>query len=326
MSINLANYDYHLPKDRIAQAPHRPRDQCKLLIIKNNHIIHEQFNKISNYLHPGDVLVINETKVDHCKIKGQKKTGGKIEVVLTQPLGNNIYECRIKGRKLKVGLLLIFPHHEALITKQDNDIFQITCSTPIPPEDLEIITPPYIKEKINEEDYQTVFAKTPGSLAAPTAGLHFTNRLLTKIQAKGIKIAKVQLHISFDTFLPIRDLKNHQTGTEQFAIDPHNANIINSGRIIAVGTTVVKCLESATWNSGKIEASTGESHLFIKPGHKFKASIKAMITNFHLPKSSLLLLTSAYLEKDLLLKVYHEALKHDYKFFSLGDAMMIIKE
>lgn len=327
-TTDLEDYNYHLPQDQIAQQAFHPRDHCKLMILKSNQIIHTKFYDIINYLNPGDILVLNETKVQHCKLLGKKETGAKIEVTIVRNLGNNSYETRIKGGKLKECHKLIFKHNEAIIAKHQDDQFILQFTEPLYSKDLKILTPPYIKKNVPEKDYQTIFAKTPGSLAAPTAGLHFTNALLKKIQQKGIKIAKLQLDISFETFLPVRDINTHKTGKEHFILDKTNADIINSNpkNIIAVGTTTVKCLESCQWQNGKIIPTNGDSQIFIKPGYEFKAPIKAMLTNFHLPKSSLLLLTTTYGGRERILKAYNEAVKQDYRFFSLGDAMLIFKE
>ncbi|MBT6774584.1 tRNA preQ1(34) S-adenosylmethionine ribosyltransferase-isomerase QueA [Candidatus Woesearchaeota archaeon] len=331
--MNLDQYNYHLPEELIAQKAFSPRDHCKLLILKNNKIIHKKFYNIIDYLESGDVLVINETKVKRCKLIGKKESGSPVEVTLIKPLENNKFVARVKGRNPYPGIKLYFQNNSAKIIKQDYDIFELEFDNEIKEEDCELLTPPYIKENVPEEDYQTIYAKIPGSLAAPTAGLHFTPELLQKIAEKGIKIAKIQLDISFETFLPIRDFEDHSTGKEYFSVDKENANIINSanGKLIAVGTTVVKCLESCDWKlnedkkSNQIQATTGISETFIKPGHQFKANIKAMLTNFHLPQSSLLLLTSAYIGKELLLDAYNEAVKENYRFYTLGDAMLIFR-
>ncbi len=327
-SINLEDYNYNLHLNQIAQEAFHPRDQCKLMILKDQQIIHKKFYNIIDYLEPNDILVLNETKVQHAKLEGKKETGAKIIVTLTKKITSLQYEARIKGNKLKENLKLIFKNNEAIIKKKEDDVFFLEFQKELQESDLEIVTPPYIKKKVIEKDYQTVFAHTAGSLAAPTAGLHFTQELLKKIEQKGIKIAKLRLDISFETFLTVKDPNNHKTGKEFFTLDKHNVEIINSNptNIIAVGTTVVKCLESCQWHSGKILPTTGDSTIFIKPGYEFKAPIKAMITNFHLPKSSLLLLTAAYAGRERILKAYNEAVKENYRFFSLGDAMMIWKE
>lgn len=322
MEINLEDYNYDLPKEMIAQEVFKPRDHCKLLVLREK-IEHKKFFEIVDYLEKGDVLVLNETKVSLAKLIGKKATGGKVEVILTKDLGGNEFECRIKGSHIQEGTELIFNEDKCKVVERKEDIFFIKFEKKINQKNLILPTPPYVKKKVPEEDYQTVFAKREGSLAAPTAGLHFTEELLEKIKAKGVKIAKIKLDISYETFLPVRDVKTHSTGKEAFEIDAENAKIINSGSIVAVGTTVVKCLESAEWKDGKISPSKGVSEIFIKPGHVFKAKIKAMVTNFHLPKSSLLLLTCAYAGRERILKAYNEAVKENYRFYSLGDAMMI---
>jgi len=322
--VRLEDFDYELPKEMIAQEVFRPRDHCKLLILKEG-TEHRKFFEIVDYLEEGDVLVLNETKVKNAKLIGKKSTGGKVEVILTKGLKDNIFESRIKGSKIREGTELIFKENKAIVTKRENDIFFIKFDKEINKEELIVPTPPYVKKEVPEEDYQTVFAKEEGSLAAPTAGLHFTKKLLGKIKKKGVKIAKIKLDISYETFLPVRDVESHSTGKEYFEIDEKNAEIINSGKIIAVGTTVVKCLESCDWENGKVLPSKGVSEIFIKPGHEFKTDIKAMVTNFHLPKSSLLLLTAAYAGRERILKAYEEAVKKGYRFYSLGDAMMIFK-
>ena len=323
--MNLNEYNYNLPEELIAQKAFSPRDHCKLLILKDNKIEHKKFFEIVDYLEAGDVLVINETKVKRCKLIGQKESGSPVEVTLIKKLDDNKFIARVKGRNPYPGIKLYFKDNSAKIIKQNEDIFELEFDKEIKEEECELLTPPYIKEYVPEEDYQTTYAKIPGYLAAPTAGLHFTPELLKKIEEKGIKIAKIQLDISFATFLSIRNIETHSTGQEYFSVDKENAEIINSGKIIAVGTTVVKCLESCHWENNEIQPTTGISEIFIKPGHQFKADIKAMLTNFHLPQSSLLLLTSAYAERERLLKAYNEAVEQRYRFFSLGDAMLIFK-
>jgi S-adenosylmethionine:tRNA ribosyltransferase-isomerase len=322
--VKLEDYNYILPPELIAQKGLKEKDQSNLLVL-NNKITHHKFYEIVNYLEKGDVLVINETKVKKCKLVGKKESGRKAEVTLISGK-NKIYMTRIQTKNPHQGMKIYFKNNlEGVIKEQKNDLFKIEFNRIIKKEELELLTPPYIKNSIPEKDYQTVFAKQEGSLAAPTAGLHFTKDLLNKIKKKGIKIAKVKLNISYATFFPVMDINNHNTGQEAFLVNKKNADLINSGNIVAVGTTVIKCLESCQWKEGKILPSKGVSELFIKPGHKFKAPIKKVITNFHLPKSSLLLLISAYCGQKKLMKAYKEAVKKKYRFFSLGDAMLIIK-
>ncbi len=337
--LNLNTYFYELPKHLIAQSAMHPRDYCKLMVLKNNakngnsQIIHDNFYNILNYLQPNDVLILNETKVAPAKLIGSKATGGKVEVILTKKISKNkeLYEARIKGNRLKQNILLNFRHNQAEIIKQIDDKFYLRFRKTLNKEDLIVPTPPYIKRKVPEKDYQTVFAApdASASLAAPTAGLHFTPCLLKKIQKAGIQIAKIQLHIGFGTFLPIRDVQHPMTEPEFFEIGKEAAEMINDAQktksLIAVGTTVVKALESAKRKNGKIIPTKAYSGIFIAPGHQFKTDIKAMITNFHLPSSSLLLLAAAYAGRERLLGAYRMAIKHNYRFYSLGDAMMVFK-
>ncbi len=325
--MKLEDFDYNLPKELIAQKACHPRDHCKLLIVKDK-VIHKQFFQIIDYLQKGDVLVLNETKVKPAKLVGKKLTGGKVEVIITEKLKPNYYECRIKCEKIKIGTQLIFKNSKLEVSDRIDDLFYVKGK--IDKKDLLIPTPPYVKQKVPEKDYQTVFAKKEGSLAAPTAGLHFSPKLLEQIKKKGAQIAKIRLDISYETFLPVRDLNNHKTGKEYFEIDTQNAALINKGiqnnSLISVGTTVIKCLESCERKGWMILPGMNYSQIFIKPGHQFKTQFKAIITNFHLPKSSLLLLVSAYFDWGELKKAYEEAAKKKYRFFSLGDAMMIFKK
>lgn len=323
----LSHYNYHLPLALIAQSALHPRDHCKLLILHaDRQIKHKQFYDILDYLEKGDVFVINETKVSPAKLRGKKKTGTLVEVILTKEIKPLVYESKIKGKRLRIGNVLLFAHNKANVIDLKNDLGVLQFDRKIDEHDLELPTPPYVKGKITESDYQTVFARKKGSLAAPTAGLHFTSELLNQIKKKGVNIATITLHISHETFLPVVDMATHKTGQEYFEIDAENAAKINSGRIIAVGTTVVKCLESCVRENGKIIPQQGYSDIFITPGYEFKTEIKAMVTNFHLPKSSLLLLTCAYGRRDRILNAYEEAIKKKYRFYSLGDAMMMFKE
>lgn len=345
---DLSQYDYKLPPELIAQSAFHPRDHCKLLVLHpDGKIEHKKFYEIIDYLQPGDVLVINDTKVKPAKLRGKKVTGGKVEVILTKELKPLVFECRIKGSKIKIGTKLLFPHEQAQVLSRENDVFVIRFQQEISSKDLKIPTPPYVKKPIPQHDYQTIYAHHPGSLAAPTAGLHFTSALLKKIEQKGLVIAKIRLDISYETFLPVRDLATHSTGKEYFVLNQEAAEKINAaldkgGRIIAVGTTVVKCLESCEWKGKnewkkaserkkrKVLPTKGYSEIFIKPGYKFKAPIAALITNFHLPKSSLLLLTCAFAGRggrngrERILKAYEEAIKNKYRFYSLGEGMIII--
>lgn len=323
--MKLEDFNYHLPAEMIAQQAHHPRDRCKLLVLNKTKIEHRIFSDLIDYLQPGDVLVINETKVIPAKLFGKKSTGGEVEAILIKNIGPLIYETRLKGRNFKVGTKLSFKNCSAIIININHDLFTIKFNH-LPGKELILPKPPYLKQLVPDQDYQTVFAVSGKSLAAPTAGLHFTKSLLNRIEQKGVKIAKVQLDISYETFLPVKDLNTHQTGTEHFMIDKKAADLINSAkRIFAVGTTVLKTLESADYRAGKIMPSSGDSTIFIKPGHQFKSNCTALITNFHLPQSSLLLLVCAYAGTERILMAYQEAVKKHYRFYSLGDAMLIVR-
>jgi len=309
--MNLQEYDYYIPEYLIAQKAFYPRDHCRLLILNKDkygqdQCKHKKFFEIIDYLEKGDVFVINETKVKICKLVGKKEFGSDVEVTLVKELGKNRFVARVKGKNPHKGVKLVFKNNSALIEKQDYDIFELQFEKEVKESDCELLTPPYINKKIIEDEYQTVFAKKEGSLTAPTAGLRFTPELLKEIEEKGVKIARVQSDISYATFLPIRDISNHKTGQEYFCVDKENARIINSAKenLIAVGTTVVKCLESYSWKDKKILPTCETSEIFVQSGYKFRAPIKAMLTNFHLLQSSLLLLTSAYAGRERLLGAY----------------------
>lgn len=326
--MKTEDFNYRLPKEFIAQEAAHPHDHCRLMVIKNK-IEHQKFYNIIDYLKKGDVLVVNQTKVLHAKLLGKKQTGARLEAILTKPLGNNTWQCRIKSKNIKVGTTLIFNSTTATVTTIEEDIFTILFEKEPAQEDIIIPTPPYITKKVPEKDYQTVFAKTPGSLAAPTAGLHFTADLIKKLKEKGVKFATITLHIGSGAFLPVRDRTTYKTEPEYFEIDEENAAMINSAtRIIPVGTTSIKALESAAnaAKNGKVKAASGFSTIFIKPGYQFNLNFPAIITNFHLPQSSLLMLVCAYGGTERILTAYKEAVNNNYRFYSLGDAMIVFKE
>lgn len=333
MKMELSDFDYDLSKDLIAQKAVFPKDNSRLMIVVGDSIEHKHFYNIIDYLNKDDVLVINESRVSRAKIVGKKETGGKAELILCGKIDSRTFECRIKSSKVGVGNRYVFGRAlSAEVIKKEKDIFTARFSKPVNKKIIsrlfELPAPPYVKRRVSEKEYQTVYSKKEGSLAAPTAGLHFTKKLLEKIRKKGIKIAKVCLHIDFGTFLPVRGrIEEHTMHEEYFEIDRKNADIINKrkGRLIAVGTTSVRVLESAADKNGKIMAKKGKTVLFIYPGYKFRTKIDALITNFHLPKSTLLMLVSAYYGRENMFWVYDEAIKNGYRFYSLGDAMMLVK-
>ncbi|RMF55423.1 tRNA preQ1(34) S-adenosylmethionine ribosyltransferase-isomerase QueA [Candidatus Woesearchaeota archaeon] len=330
--MKLSDFDYELPKELIAQHASIPKDSSKLMIVRKDSVEHKKFSDVINYLEKGDVLVINEAKVSRAKLRGRKESGGKAEVILCKRLGKDLFKCRIKGSRLREGIIIKFKQGlSSKIVKKNDDVFTIKFNKPIS-ENLkrlfELPLPPYVKEPLKDEsEYQTVYSKKEGSLAAPTAGLHFTDELLKRIKEKGVKIAKICLHIDFGTFLPIRGkIKDHKMHEECFEISKRNAEIINNrkGRLIVVGTTCVRALESSADEKGNIIPQKSKTSLFIYPGYRFKTRIDAIITNFHLPKSTLLLLVSAYFGRERILEAYKLAVEKKYRFYSLGDAMILI--
>ncbi len=339
--MNINDFDYNLPENLIAQTPLKKRDNSKLLILdkKTGNIKHEVFHNIINELEKGDVLVLNETKVIPARIIGTKKdTGAIIELLLLKELGNDTWECLSKPfKRLKVGSVITFNENlQALVIEKLNEgIVHVKLEYQgILMEILDKLgqmpLPPYIHEKLKDKDrYQTVYAKNIGSAAAPTAGLHFTEDLLQKIEEKGIIITKITLHVGLGTFRPVEvtNIKEHHMHSEYYEMNEEAANILNKAkqekrRIIAVGTTSTRVLETVMNKYHKFTPCSGNTDIFIYPGYEFKA-IDGLITNFHLPKSTLLMLVSALASKEYILKAYEEAIKNNYRFFSFGDAMFI---
>lgn len=340
--MRTADFDYDLPQERIAQTPITPRHESRLLVLNrdNVQIQHEKFWDIDKYLHPGDLLVINETRVIPARIYAKKQPGGgKAEILLLKKYDPLTWRALGGGAGLKVGRKLsIKDGPEAEIVKVlDGPERMIRFSEPI--EDYlervgHVPLPPYIHKKLEDpERYQTVYAREPGSAAAPTAGLHFTPELMAKLVDQGIEFAKLTLHVGLDTFAPVteEDPRAHQIHTEWCELDSETAERINQvkalgGRIIAVGTTSVRTLETAARDAeiGKaVKSYSGSTDLFILPGFNFKV-VDAIITNFHLPKSTLIMLVSAFAGRDLILDTYRTAVEEKYRFFSFGDAMLIL--
>ena len=335
------DFDYELPQELIAQTPLEKRDESRLLVLdkETGEIEHKKFYDIIDYLNKGDALVINDTKVIPARIIGEKvDTGAVIELLLLKEIGN-MWECLAKPQKrLKVGTIISFGNGElkAMVTSLKDEGLTIVklIYEGILMEVLEHLgtmpLPPYIHEKLDNADmYQTVYAKDYGSSAAPTAGLHFTKELLDKIDEKGIKIVHITLHVGLGTFRPVMvdDIKNHHMHSEHFIITKEAADTLNSVRnngkkIIAVGTTSVRTLETVMENNDRFVPMVGDTSIFIYPGFKFKA-IDGLVTNFHLPKSTLLMLVSALAGRDNILNAYKIAVKDKYRFFSFGDAMFI---
>ena len=340
--MKLEEFDYYLPEELIAQVPIEKRDESRLMVLdkKLSSIEHKTFKDIIDYLKPGDCLVRNNTRVIPARLYGKKETGANVEFVLLNRIEGDIWETIVRpGNKLKPGTFVTFGN--GILKAEILDILEGGTRKVkfnydgIFNEILDKIglmpLPPYIHESLEEKDrYQTVYAKYNGSAAAPTAGLHFTPELLQKIEEKGVKIANVTLHVGIGTFRPVKEenIEDHKMHTEHFYIKEEDAQKINEtknngGRIIAVGTTSCRVLETiADEKTGFVKATEGDTGIYIYPGYKFKC-IDGLITNFHLPKSTLLMLVSALAGKEFILKAYNEAVKEKYRFFSFGDAMYI---
>ncbi|MDD5749692.1 MAG: tRNA preQ1(34) S-adenosylmethionine ribosyltransferase-isomerase QueA [Patescibacteria group bacterium] len=343
MNINL--FDYHLPKELIAQKPARPRDSSRLLVFDRakNKISHRHFYDLPDILTDNDVLVVNQSKVFPARLYGKKKTGGKVEVLLTKKLNPSGWQALIGGKNLKIGDVIYFDPSgwQAKIIKDiDGKTKQIKFNKSGAELDRLIETightplPPYIKTKdsrIIKKDYQTIYARTSGSTAAPTAGLHFTDRILKKLEKKRVKIFKVTLHVGLGTFAPVEvdDIKKHQIHQEWASIDKKTADSLNklkkAGKnIMTVGTTSARTLEAFADQRGQLKSGSKWVDIYIYPGYKYKF-VDDLITNFHLPKSSLLFMVSALAERKNILQVYKKAIAKKYRFFSFGDAMLIVK-
>ena len=339
--MNKSDFDFYLPEELIAQTPLEKRDNSRLLHLDKNtgKIEHKHFYDIKQYVRPGDCLVLNDSRVLPARLIGTRPTGGAVELVLLKDLGDNCWECLSRpGRKTKPGQELIFGNGELTAVVQDltqggNRIVKFDYKGIF----LEILErlgkmplPPYIKEELQDsERYQTVYSKELGSAAAPTAGLHFTNELLSEIEDMGVSICCVTLHVGLGTFRPVKaeNIEDHDMHSEFCIIPEDTAKTVNDtkkagGRVIAVGTTSCRTLESFTTDDGVLQATSGWTNIFIYPGYKFKC-IDALITNFHLPESTLIMLVSALAGREHILNAYKTAVNEKYRFFSFGDAMFI---
>ncbi|MDD2489773.1 MAG: tRNA preQ1(34) S-adenosylmethionine ribosyltransferase-isomerase QueA [Bacilli bacterium] len=340
--MKVETFNYELPKHLIAQTPIKKRDNSRLLILDKNNgsIEHKHFNNIIEYLDKDDVLVLNDTKVIPARLIGIKEeTNAVVEVFLLKNRQENIWECLTKpAKKIKEGTIISFGNNKLKakcidIKTEGIRIFEFIYEgifLELLNELGEMPLPPYIHNKLNDKNrYQTVYAKNIGSVAAPTAGLHFTNDLLNKIKNKGIIITYLTLHVGLGTFKPVTEdeITKHKMHSEYYVLNEETANILNKAKtngnkIISVGTTTTRTLETIRQKHDSFVPSQGWTDIFIYPPYQFKA-IDILITNFHLPKSTLLMLVSAFASKDLILKTYEEAIKEKYRFFSFGDCMMI---
>jgi S-adenosylmethionine:tRNA ribosyltransferase-isomerase len=340
--VQTSDFDYDLPKEFIAQRPANPRDSSRLLVFhrESNQIEHRIFHDIIEYLNPEDVLVLNETKVIPARLRARKiPTGGSVEVLLLRRTDSQTWVALVGGKNIrpKQRIQILGGPHAEIIKDLGESRRLVRFDEPI--SGLldgigEMPTPPYIHSPLqNPNEYQTVFAEIPGSSAAPTAGLHFTPTLLEAVHEKGIQIVKILLHIGLDTFAPVtsNDPIDHSIHTEWCQVTPEAASTINSanqkgGRVIAVGTTTVRTLETAALKAEegeRVGVFEGDTDLYILPGYRFRV-IDAMITNFHLPRSTLLMLVSAFAGRKRVLALYRKAMKANYRFYSFGDAMLIL--
>ena len=339
--MRTQDFWYDLPEELIAQTPLQQRDASRLLVLdrENGETQHRHFYDIIDYLRPGDCLVMNNSRVLPARLLGHRPTGGAVEVLLLRDLGDKKWECLCKpGRKMQVGNEVIFGNGEltAVVTEVQEDGNRVVefRYEGIFLEVLERLgkmpLPPYIKAELSDQErYQTVYSKEVGSAAAPTAGLHFTNDLLDKIREQGIETAFVTLHVGLGTFRPVKveSISEHHMHSELCMISKETADILNrtkasGGRIVCVGTTSCRTLESLVNEDGSFEARSKWTEIFIYPGYTFKA-MDALITNFHLPESTLVMLVSAFAGREHVLAAYEEAVKEKYRFFSFGDAMFI---
>ena len=339
--MKLSDFDYELPEELIAQTPIKTRDQSRLMVLdkKTGEVVHKHFYDIKSELHKGDVLVLNDTKVIPARLIGTKEdTGAVIELLLLKDLGNNIWECLSRpAKRLKVGTIVTFQDKlkaEVVEKKEEGIVHVKLLYEGILMEILDELgmmpLPPYIHEKLEDKNrYQTVYAKNIGSAAAPTAGLHFTEELLEEVKSMGVEIVFVTLHVGLGTFRPVEEenILEHHMHTEFYQMNKEVADKLNKAKkegrkIYAVGTTSTRTLETIMHKYHEFRECSGNTDIFIYPGFEFMA-IDGLITNFHLPKSTLLMLVSALSSKEIILNAYREAVKEKYRFFSFGDAMFI---
>ncbi len=349
-SWRTGDFDYALPEERIAQTPVEPRDASRLMVLHRDRpdggLEHRTFRELIEYLRPGDLMVFNRSRVIPARLYGtESQSGARVEVLLVRRQEPGVWQALGRpGRRLRVGARVAVGGHDGtssaqveILEARENGLRMVRVSDETALDGLgELPLPPYIKQTPDDPDrYQTVYADAPGSVAAPTAGLHFTEPLLDQIRSKGVSTAWVTLHVGLDTFRPVHgeDISEHKIHTEWFELPEDTAAAINEtrrrgDRIIAVGTTTVRTLEHVardTHANGarEIPASAGDADLFILPGHRFRL-VDAMVTNFHLPRSTLLMLVSAFADRERILAAYEEAIQREYRFYSFGDAMLLL--
>lgn len=340
--MRLADFNFALPPELIAQTPARPRDAARLLVLNRatGELTHRVFRDLPDLLQPSDVLVLNDTKVLPARLRARRPTGAPVEVLLLRPVSGAMWEALVRpGRRIRQGTRLVFAPGELEGVVGERTAMGTRMIALEHAGELravldrrgEMPTPPYITRRLEDPlDYQTVYARAEGAVAAPTAGLHFTPPLLAEIVRRGIAVAYLTLHVGLGTFRPVKveDITRHRMDAEAYEIAAPAAAVINGarqrgGRIVAVGTTCVRTLESAVEDGGTVRAGSGSTSLFITPGYRFR-TVGALVTNFHLPKSTLLMLASAFAGRERLLAAYAEAIRERYRFYSFGDAMLMI--
>lgn len=341
--MRLADFDYVLPPELIAQQPASPRDSSRLLVLDRatGRLAHRIFREIGDYLTPGDVLVVNDTRVIPARLRGRRAgSGGAIELLLLRPTSDGAWEALVRpGRRLRVGAIVEMGTEGIPVEIGErladgrrvvrlrgggtlSELMQRAGEAPLPPYIRTSGSDPAIKAA-----YQTVYAREEGAVAAPTAGLHFTPELLDRIRAQGVTVVTLTLHVGLGTFQPVTasDVRDHRMEVEHYTITPAAAEAINTprGRLVAVGTTTVRALETTVGADGRIRAGSGWTDLYVIPGFAFRA-VQALVTNFHLPRTTLLMLVSAFAGRERVLAAYHEAIRERYRFYSFGDAMLIL--
>jgi S-adenosylmethionine:tRNA ribosyltransferase-isomerase len=335
--MRLADFDYALPQDLIAQTPAPQRDASRLLVVDRDtgSLAHRRFSEIDRYFNEGDVMVVNDTRVIQARVRARRATGGGVEVFLLRPEAGGGWEALVRpGRRLNVGEVVTaasgarieigerLPSGARRVRGVDadlSDVMRVAGEVPLPP---------YIRRSLSDASrYQTVYAENEGAVAAPTAGLHFTPELLGRVRDRGVRVVAVTLHVGLGTFKPVTidQITAHRMETEAYAISGEAADAINNrrGRVVAVGTTAVRTLEAASGDDGLVRPGVNETSLFLYPGVAFKVT-DALITNFHLPRSTLLMLVSAFAGHALIMRAYAEAIRERYRFYSFGDAMLIV--
>jgi len=341
----VKDFDYHLPQELIARHPAAQRDASRLMLLnrRTGQISEDRFGNIGSYLAPGDLLVMNDTRVIPARIFGRRESGGKAEIFLLRRAGGDPerWSCLLRASKrFRQGQSITFEAGMRAIigARLDDDTWQVEFNGDEPFEtwlerEGHIPLPPYLQRDDDEQDrerYQTVYARSPGAVAAPTAGLHFTRELLAELERKGIETTRLTLHTGLGTFLPVRveRVQDHRIHTEQYslpmsAVDAVQAAKARGSKVVAVGTTTARALEHAADGDGNISAGDGEADIFIYPGYRFKV-VDALVTNFHLPESTLLMLVSAFAGRERVAEAYSEAVRHGFRFYSYGDAMLIV--